>query len=92
MEGSVSNVDICNLAYMGQFEKVRQSVLSDKTLICKRDQVRIHALIRYIEVVYTFILFFYEDVHFRTAALPCTGLVPLAIPTSWSFCSTWEPK
>lgn len=39
MEGSVSNVDICNLAYIGQLEKVRQSVLSDKTLICKTDQV-----------------------------------------------------
>lgn len=51
MEGSVSNVDICNLAYTGQLEQVRQSVLSDKTLICKTDQVRIHALIRHIKTI-----------------------------------------
>lgn len=51
MEGSVSNVDICNLAYTGQLEKVRQSVLSDKTLICKTDQVRIPALIRHIKII-----------------------------------------
>lgn len=45
MDGSVSNVEICNLAYTGQFEKLRQSILSDKTLACKTDQVRIHVLI-----------------------------------------------
>lgn len=40
MEGSVSNVEVCNFAFTGQFDKLRQSILSDKTLACKTDQVR----------------------------------------------------
>lgn len=42
MEGSVSNVEVCNFAYTGQFEKLKQCILSDKTLACKTDQVRTH--------------------------------------------------
>lgn len=42
MEGSVSNVEVCNFAFTGQFEKLKQSILSDKTLACKTDQVRMH--------------------------------------------------
>ncbi|AWP12392.1 putative E3 ubiquitin-protein ligase XIAP [Scophthalmus maximus] len=44
MEGSVSNVEVCNFAYTGQLEKLRQSILSDKTLACKTDQDRRTAL------------------------------------------------
>lgn len=40
MEGSVSNVEVCNFAYTGQYEKLKQCILSDKTLACKTDQVR----------------------------------------------------
>lgn len=39
MEGSVSNVEVCNFAYTGQFEKLKECILSDKTLACKTDQV-----------------------------------------------------
>lgn len=42
MEGSVSNVEVCNYAYNGQFEQLKQCILSDKTLACKADQVRVH--------------------------------------------------
>lgn len=42
MEGSVSNVEVCNYAYTGQFEKLKQCILSDKSLACKTDQVRRH--------------------------------------------------
>ncbi|CAL9707313.1 unnamed protein product [Knipowitschia caucasica] len=38
MEGSVSNVEICNFAYTGQFDKLRQCILSDKRLASKTDQ------------------------------------------------------
>ncbi|MEQ2204215.1 26S proteasome non-ATPase regulatory subunit 10, partial [Xenoophorus captivus] len=38
MEGSVSNVEVCNLAFSGQFDKLRQSILSDKSLACRTDQ------------------------------------------------------
>ncbi|TWW55201.1 26S proteasome non-ATPase regulatory subunit 10 26S proteasome regulatory subunit p28 [Takifugu flavidus] len=44
MEGSVSNVEICNFAYTGQFDKLKQSILSDKSLACKTDQDRRTAL------------------------------------------------
>lgn len=40
MEGSVSDVEVCNLAYTGQFDKLKQCIVSDKTLACKTDQVR----------------------------------------------------
>lgn len=39
MEGTVSNVEVCNFAYLGQFENLKQCILSDKTLACKTDQV-----------------------------------------------------
>lgn len=42
MEGSVSNVEVCNFAYTGQFEKLKQCILSDKGLACKTDQVRMN--------------------------------------------------
>lgn len=42
MEGSVSNLEICNVAYTGQFDKLKQSILSDKSLACKTDQVKQH--------------------------------------------------
>lgn len=93
MEGSVSNVDICNLAYMGQFEKVRQSALSDKSLICKTDQVRFHTLVGHIVSGLLFIIFnINEAVGSRTAAPPCTGPVLPATPTSRTSCSTWGPR
>uniref|UniRef100_A0A3B5LV18 Uncharacterized protein n=1 Tax=Xiphophorus couchianus TaxID=32473 RepID=A0A3B5LV18_9TELE len=38
MESSVSNVEVCNLAFSGQFDKLKQSMLSDKTLVRKTDQ------------------------------------------------------
>jgi len=39
MEGSVSNVEICNLAYTGKFEELKGFVLSDSALATKTDQV-----------------------------------------------------
>lgn len=39
MEASVSNVEVCNFAYTGQFDKLKQCILTDKTLACKTDQV-----------------------------------------------------
>lgn len=44
MEGSVSNVEVCNLAYTGQFEQLKECILSDKTLACKTDQVSVFLL------------------------------------------------
>ncbi|CAG08390.1 unnamed protein product, partial [Tetraodon nigroviridis] len=44
MECSVSNVEICNFAYTGQFDKLKQSILSDKSLASKTDQDRRTAL------------------------------------------------
>ncbi|KAG1962831.1 E3 ubiquitin-protein ligase XIAP [Pimephales promelas] len=38
MEGSVSNVEICNLAYTGKFEELKGFVLSDSALATKTDQ------------------------------------------------------
>lgn len=43
MEGTVSNVEVCNLAYTGQFDQIKQRILSDKLLASKTDQVREHA-------------------------------------------------
>lgn len=40
MEGTVSNVEVCNYAFTGQLDKLRQCILSDKTLAFKTDQVR----------------------------------------------------
>lgn len=39
MEGSVSNVEICNLAYTGELEELKKCVLSDRSLVTKTDQV-----------------------------------------------------
>lgn len=39
MEGRVSNVEICNLAYTGKFEELKKCVLSDSSLATKTDQV-----------------------------------------------------
>lgn len=61
MEGSVSNVEVCNFAYTGQFEKLKQSILSDKTLACKTDQVRMHVLIWQMEIVVFHVFFFIPD-------------------------------
>ncbi|MBN3272393.1 PSD10 ATPase, partial [Polyodon spathula] len=38
MAESVSNVEVCNLAYTGQFEELKNKILSDKSLACKTDQ------------------------------------------------------
>ncbi|CAB1442273.1 unnamed protein product [Pleuronectes platessa] len=38
MAGTVSNVEVCHFAYTGQFDKLKQIILSDKTLACKTDQ------------------------------------------------------
>ncbi|ROL47301.1 26S proteasome non-ATPase regulatory subunit 10 [Anabarilius grahami] len=38
MEGSVSNVEICNLAYTGELEELKKCVLSDSSLVTKTDQ------------------------------------------------------
>lgn len=48
MECSVSNVEICNFAYAGQFDKLKQSILSDKSLACKTDQVKTPILFFYL--------------------------------------------
>lgn len=42
MEGTVSNVDICNLAYAGHLDKIRHCIITDKTLASKTDQVIIY--------------------------------------------------
>lgn len=94
MECSVSNVEICNFAYTGQFDKLKQSILSDKSLACKTDQVKTPIF---------FIYFFWTNKKvsfsassclscFRTVEPPCTGLVLLVTPTLWSFCLTSELK
>lgn len=40
MEGSVSNLEVCNFAYAGKFDQLKESILSDKLLATKTDQVR----------------------------------------------------
>ena len=44
MEGSVSNVEVCNLAYIGQFDQLKKLILTDKSLASKTDQVSHHSL------------------------------------------------
>lgn len=39
MEGSVSNVEVCNFAYSGKFDELKKCILSDKSLATKTDQV-----------------------------------------------------
>ncbi|CAB1337712.1 unnamed protein product, partial [Coregonus sp. 'balchen'] len=38
MEQTVSNVEVCNLAFTGEFDKLKKSILTDKSLACKTDQ------------------------------------------------------
>lgn len=52
MEGSVSNVEVCNYAYTGQFDKLKQCILSDKTLACKTDQVNFFMILFIICTLY----------------------------------------
>lgn len=39
MEVSVSNLEICNLAYTGKFDQLKACILSDRSLAVKTDQV-----------------------------------------------------
>lgn len=39
MEGAVSDVGVCNLAYAGRLEELRAQLLHDKALATKTDQV-----------------------------------------------------
>lgn len=39
MEGSVSNLEICNLAYTGKIEQLKKCILSDRSLAARTDQV-----------------------------------------------------
>ncbi|XP_008271084.3 26S proteasome non-ATPase regulatory subunit 10 isoform X2 [Oryctolagus cuniculus] len=38
MEGCVSNLMVCNLAYSGKLEELRESILADKSLATRTDQ------------------------------------------------------
>uniref|UniRef100_A0A5F9D0V2 Proteasome 26S subunit, non-ATPase 10 n=1 Tax=Oryctolagus cuniculus TaxID=9986 RepID=A0A5F9D0V2_RABIT len=38
MEGYVSNLMVCNLAYSGKLEELRESILADKSLATRTDQ------------------------------------------------------
>lgn len=40
MEGSVSNVMVCNLAYTGKLDELKESILADKSLATRTDQVK----------------------------------------------------
>lgn len=40
MEGSVSNLMICNLAYSGKLEELKERILADKSLATRTDQVK----------------------------------------------------
>lgn len=93
MEGTVSNVEVCNFAYTGQFDKLKQCILTDKSLACKTDQVRKHVLRRRKNASLCFPPFLLSTLcDSRTIEPPCIGLVLLATPTLWSFCLTWELK
>lgn len=39
MEGCVSNITICNLAYSGKLDELKERILADKSLATKTDQV-----------------------------------------------------
>lgn len=39
MEGRVSNIKICNLAYSGKLDELKESILADKSLATRTDQV-----------------------------------------------------
>lgn len=40
MEGCVSNIMICNLAYNGKLDELKESILADKSLATRTDQVK----------------------------------------------------
>ena len=40
MEGCVSNLMVCNLAYSGKLEELKERILSDKSLATRTDQVK----------------------------------------------------
>lgn len=40
MEGFVSNLMVCNLAYSGKLEELKEEILSDKSLATRTDQVK----------------------------------------------------
>ena len=40
MEGSVSNVKVCNLAYTGKLDELKESILADQSLATRTDQVK----------------------------------------------------
>lgn len=40
MEGCVSNLMVCNLAYSGKLEELKESILADKSLATRTDQVK----------------------------------------------------
>lgn len=40
MEGSVSNLMVCNLAYSGKLEELKERILADKSLATRTDQVK----------------------------------------------------
>uniref|UniRef100_A0A2K5IW38 Uncharacterized protein n=1 Tax=Colobus angolensis palliatus TaxID=336983 RepID=A0A2K5IW38_COLAP len=44
MEGCVSNLMVCNLAYSGKLEELKESILADKSLATRTDQDRRTAL------------------------------------------------
>lgn len=39
MEGCVSNLMVCNLAFSGQLEELKEKILADKSQATKTDQV-----------------------------------------------------
>lgn len=99
MEGSVSNLEICNLAFTGQFDKLKQNILSDKTLACKTDQVTregsnvllvfVYLFTAHLCLLHTCLI---SVCNLRTTGQRCTGPVLPATQTLWIFCSTWELK
>lgn len=40
MEGCVSNLMVCNLAYSGKLEELKERILADKSLATRTDQVK----------------------------------------------------
>lgn len=100
MEGRVSNVEICNLAYTGKFEELKKCVLSDSSLAAKTDQVcgSVGAYAQWLALCYTEVYPLIQrqlsyvksalnvPVSYRTAGLLCTGLVQLVM---WISCSSY---
>lgn len=40
MEGCVSNLTVCNLAYSGKLQELKEEILADKSLATRTDQVK----------------------------------------------------